>query len=137
MTTANAAMIETYSGSLQRCLDRPGFLQRFYELFLASSEEVRRKFEKTDFASQRRALQKSLLEASWIHQPGAESIAELKKMAKVHSRTERDIKPEMYDLWLESLIVAAKEADPQFTPGVEAAWRGTLGKVIDFMKARY
>ncbi len=137
MDAAESALIETYVESLQRCLERPKFLPRFYELFLASSDEVRRKFEHTDFPRQLRAIKKSLLEAGWIHNPGEEAKAELARIAKSHSRAEKDIPPGLYDLWLDSLIQAVKETDPRFTPNIEGAWRGVLGRVIAFMKAQY
>ena len=49
--------IELFNDSLDRCLRRGGFFERFYELFLASSAEVRDKFLGTDFRRQRRMLQ--------------------------------------------------------------------------------
>ena len=52
--------IELFNDSLDRCSGRPGFLDRFYELFLASSDEVAEKFERTDFRKQTRVLKASL-----------------------------------------------------------------------------
>ena len=130
-------MLEVYTESLQRCLDHPQFLDRFYELFLASSEEVRKKFEQTDFPAQKRALRKSLLDASWIAIPGAESRAELVRLAETHSRQQRDIAPRLYDFWLDSLVRAVAETDPGCSLDVELAWRCVLRQVIDFVKARY
>jgi len=51
--------IELFNDSLARCLRRGELFQRFYELFLASSDEVREKFRATDFRRQRRMLQTS------------------------------------------------------------------------------
>lgn len=137
MPSVDPAITGIYSDSLQRCLDRPSFLGRFYELFLASSEEVRQKFAHTDFVHQIRALRKSLLDASWIGSPGAEAKAELERVAENHSRAKRDIPARLYDLWMESLIETVRETDPLFSPTVEEAWRTLLALVIDFMKARY
>ena len=52
--------LETYVGSLTRCLGMPAFLDRFYEVFLESSPEVAEKFKHTNFARQKVALGQSL-----------------------------------------------------------------------------
>ena len=52
--------LEAYVGSLTRCLGIPAFLDRFYEIFLASSPEVAEKFKDTNFARQKVALGQSL-----------------------------------------------------------------------------
>ena len=51
--------IGVFNDSLARCLRTQRLFQRFLELFLASSEEVREKFRNTDFNRQRRMLQNS------------------------------------------------------------------------------
>ena len=48
-----------------------------------------------------------------------------------------DIKPELYDLWLDRLVQAVGEFDPMFDPEIEAAWRRLLQPGIEFMKSRY
>ncbi len=42
--------------SLGRCIEGGKFLDRFYELFVQSSEEVREKFKNTDLEKQKNAL---------------------------------------------------------------------------------
>ncbi len=137
MASLDPAVSAIYTDSLQRCLDQERFLWRFYELFLASSPEVRQKFAQTDFKRQIRALKKSLLEASWIGIPTQEARAELEKVAQAHSRAKRDVPAHLYDLWLESLLQSMRDTDPQCSPAVEEAWRTVLGQVIAFMKSRY
>ena len=53
-------ILETYDASLRRCSARPGFLDRFYLRFTASSPKVREKFAETDFVRQKVALRASL-----------------------------------------------------------------------------
>ena len=46
--------------SLARCLNDSRFLDRFYELFVSSSDSVADKFRDTDFDNQKRILASSL-----------------------------------------------------------------------------
>ena len=130
--------IEIFNDSLARCLRGGQFFQRFYELFLASSEEVRDKFRATDFRKQRRMLQTSfymLVEYMALGWP--ECQAYLERIAAMHSKHGRDIPPHLYDLWLDCLLRAVKEHDDQYSAEVDNAWRFMMGAGIAFLKARY
>jgi hypothetical protein len=61
----------------------------------------------------------------------------LERLARMHSRAELDIKPELYDLWLEKLVQSARESDPMFDVETETAWHRVLQPGIEFMKSRY
>ena len=130
--------IRDFNDSLARCQRNDQFFQRFYELFLASSEEVREKFRNTDFRKQRRMLQSSFyMLIEYIAMDWPECRAFLERIAATHSRQGRNIPPQLYDLWLDSLLLAVKENDPQYSVEVEAAWRFMMGAGIGFLKARY
>jgi hemoglobin-like flavoprotein len=127
---------ELFNDSLERCSAQPDFLGRFYRLFIASSDVVAKKFEHTDLKKQARMLRTSLyimIEGSG--EPGRET--QLERLARRHSRGDLDIKPELYDLWLEKLLQAVGETDPQFDAPTEAAWRRMLQPGIDIMKSGY
>ncbi len=130
--------VEQARSSLSRCIRNPAFLDRFYELFVASSEEIRKKFADTDFDRQKKVLQDSLfvMMVSAGTTSGA-AYKELSKLGERHSRNQRDIKPEWYDVWLECLMKAVAENDPEFAPGIETAWRESLKSGIDFLKSKY
>jgi len=130
--------VEQARNSLSRCINNPAFLDRFYDLFMTSSEEIRKKFADTDFDRQKRMLQDSLF--VMMASAGATSgvaYKELSKLGERHSRNQRDIKPELYDIWLECLMKAVAENDPEFVPGIETAWRESLKSGIDFLKSKY
>jgi hemoglobin-like flavoprotein len=130
---------DAFLASFNRCRASAGFLEAFYERFVASSEEVRAKFAGTDMKQQVRALEDSLYVIANAIQGQEGSIArdELPRIAARHSRSDRDIRPELYDLWLECLIDTVHGHDPQFSPELEAAWRETLAFGIDYMRERY
>jgi hemoglobin-like flavoprotein len=128
--------VELFNDSIERCSCRPEFLRRFYTLFLASSDTVAKKFKRTDLRKQARLLKTSLY-IMMLASGESERIVHLERLAKLHSRAELDIKPELYDLWLDRLVQAVKEFDPMFDAETETAWRRMLQPGIEFMKSRY
>jgi hemoglobin-like flavoprotein len=128
--------IELFNDSIERCSRRPDFLRRFYTLFLASSDTVAKKFEHTDLRKQAKLLKTSLY-IMMLASGEAERIVHLERLAKLHSRAGLDIKPKLYDLWLDRLVQAVVEFDPMFDPEIETAWRRVLQSGIEFMKSRY
>ena len=132
----NERDVELFNDSIERCSCRSYFLSRFYTLFLASSDTVAKKFEHTDLRKQARVLKTSLY--IMMSLSGAyEEIVHLERLAKLHSRTELDIKPELYDLWLDRLVQTVKEFDPMFDLEIDTAWRRVLQPGIEFMKSKY
>jgi hemoglobin-like flavoprotein len=132
----NERDVELFNDSIERCSGKPEFLRRFYTLFLASSDAVAKKFKHTDLQKQA-AMLKSSLYVMMLAGSESEKVVHLEGLAKRHSRTELDIKPELYDLWLDRLVQAVEEFDPLFDAETGAAWRHMLQPGIDFMKSRY
>ena len=130
---------ETFRASLKRCLATPDFLHDFYEMFMAASGEVREKFKNTDFPRQTRVLADSLFIMAVASESKDEAIAwkELDRLAERHSRAGLDIRPALYDVWLECLVNAARRHDPAFSADVEAAWRQALGPGIEYLRSAY
>jgi hemoglobin-like flavoprotein len=124
--------------SLSRCVKDPRFLDRFYELLMASSDDIREKFETTDFERQMKVLQDSLF-VMMVAAGTTSGMAhkELAKLAERHSRNNLNIKPEWYVNWLDCLMKAVTEVDPQYTPELELAWRESLKGGIDLLKSKY
>jgi hypothetical protein len=131
--------IDLFLASLKRCLAQPEFLLSFYGLFMDSSEEVRQKFAHTDFTHQTRVLAESLWVISVVAQAPKSSPAwgDLPRLAARHGRTELDIRPGLYDLWLDCLVETARKHDRDFSVEVEAAWRETLAIGIEYMRSKY
>jgi len=124
--------------SLSRCNERPQFLDRFYELFMDSSPEIRKKFENTDFEVQKKVLRDSLfLMLSAAGTTKGFAHVQLEKLAKRHSHTDLDIKPEWYGLWLDTLLETVAELDPDYTDEIGAAWRDSMTDGIDLLAAGY
>ena len=127
----------TFRASLQRCLMNPAFFESFYELFIGTSEEVKEKFKNTDIKRQSRMLQDSLFVLAVAAQGGDSSPARysLPGLAEKHSHKGFDIRPELYDLWLDALLETVKRHDPKHSAEVAEAWRTTLTPGIEYMRA--
>ena len=134
MTDAELAL---FNDSLTRCTSDPRFLERFSELFLASSDEVRHKFSQTDFLKQRRLVQASFHMMMLAATSDPVGTAHFERLAALHSQTHLDIPPHLYDLWLDCLVQAVKACDRQWTPETERVWRSMMANGMAFMKARY
>ena len=138
MNSVSQETIEVFDRSLRRCNANPGFLDLFYETFLASSPKVREKFASTDFERQKRLLHASfylILLASEDPENGPERY--LGHLASRHSVHDLDIGAELYDLWLDSLLAVVEECDPDFDASVEDAWEKIMSIGIDYMIRRY
>lgn len=129
--SAHAIAQQSYS----RCLRSGGFLPRLYELLLESDPAIPPYFAKTEFPRQHKLLQHGLgLLLSYGNRPDP---ALLDRIAARHSSGGLNVRPELYPLFVESLLGALREHDPRFDPDVEAAWREAVRPGIDFMKSRY
>ncbi len=135
--TQKSERLEAYIGSLTRCLGMPAFLDRFYEVFLGSSPEVAEKFRHTNFARQKVALGQSLYLMVMAAEGGDAAVAYLDRIAARHGREDLDIRPELYELWIDALVATARELDSEFDDETEAVWREMLRPGIEIMRARY
>jgi hemoglobin-like flavoprotein len=129
--------IGLFNDSLQRCYGKSGFIDRFYSLFLASSDEVAKKFQYTDFKRQRHLLASSLYFMMAASYGKPEGDLHIRRIADLHSRHKLDIRPELYDLWLDCLVRAASEYDSGFDASTERVWRIIMGQGIALMKSHY
>jgi len=129
--------IDIFNDSLSRCVADARFMERFYDLFLAASAEVREKFSNTDLHKQRRVLKASLYMIMLAIEGNAGGLSHLDRIARLHGEGELRIGPHLYDLWLEALIRSARETDPRFDAEIERVWRRTMAFGIDYMKSRY
>jgi hemoglobin-like flavoprotein len=136
MTDPERTFDASYWRTTHEVLDGVEFADAFYERFLSASDAVRAKFAKTDFERQKKVLMTSLAFMSSFSASGVPNVV-VEKIAESHSRGGLDIAPPLYDLWLECLVDTVREFDREFSPDVEAAWRGTLRPGIEYMKAHW
>lgn len=133
--------IDTYDDLQQsygRCLIRKGFIERFYEIFMASHPDVAPMFAETDFQKQRLALRRGISVAIF-HAAGSAVVARTcEQMAQVHSREGRSpVPPALYPYWVDSLLLAVREFDLEADPALLARWRKAMTAVTQMFAARH
>lgn len=136
MATSDApslATIQLAEESFRRCASEAFFLA-FYRRMLAD-EATRQKFEHTDFERQVKLIQHGLgLLFSFAKR---KNPALLERIAVRHGKQDLDIRPDEYPHFIESMLGAIREFDPQCSAEVEEAWRQSLTPGILFMTTRY
>ncbi|MBN67197.1 MAG: globin [Rickettsiales bacterium] len=135
MTTA----IEQVKQSYGRCLGQDDFWGRFYEYLLKSSPKIAEKFANTDFEKQKVLVKNSLnFVIMYADDPtGRFAKGKLEHVGDIHSHNNIDIPPNMYPLWIDSLINTVRDYDPKFTPELEKEWRAVVNPAIELLKSRY
>lgn len=124
--------------SYGRCLREKNFIERFYEIFLASHPAIAPMFAETDFQKQRMALRRGI-SAAISHAAGSSLTKRtVEQMADVHSREgHAPVAPELYGYWVESLVQAVGETDPEASSHLLERWRQGMSVVTDTFISRY
>lgn len=127
---------ESYRRIVESEAQREEFLDAFYEAFTSRSPDIAAKFANTDMRRQKEMLHRSLrhMLAFSVERKASE---DLRRTAERHSRSQINVAPRLYDVWLESLIETAQLFDTRFTEEVELAWRVTLAPGIAYMKFKH
>ena len=128
----NEADLALFLDSFERCLQDERFIKVFYEIFIASSEEIPTFFVGTDFAKQRRVLKASLYEMVAVSARRTADPSALSALTQRHR--ELKIQPHHYELWMQSLILAVAKCDSYFNQDVARVWRDAFQVGINYMK---
>ncbi|TRX74256.1 globin [Pseudomonas mangiferae] len=121
--------------SYGRCCASTDFFDDFYRHFLASSPQVREKFLNTDMKAQKQLLRQGIL--NLVMYARGMPDTKLRALGCSHARGALDIRPELYDLWLDALVQTISEHDKQFDTETRVAWREVLAKGINIIKSHY
>ena len=140
LTAINMSFEEIFDASYERLLNREingkRFFDAFYENFIASSAEVSEKFHHTNMDQQKKMLKKSFYNLVVFY--ATNNVDDyLVKIAEKHSQKNLDIKPSLYDVWLEVLLKTVAQYDPLYSSEIELSWRLVLSTGITYMKFKY
>ncbi|WP_150910753.1 globin [Marinobacter halotolerans] len=127
---------ESFDRVLSASVNGTDFFEAFYQRFLRASPEIQMLFRDTDMARQRSMLKKSFYSLVAFYASGTVDDV-LRRVAHCHSAEALNIKPHLYDLWMECLIDTVRVFDPEYTDNVELAWRLILSPGITYMKFGY
>jgi len=119
--------------SYGRAISKRQFMERFYELFMSSSPIVARKLALTNIAKQQELLSQAVNMVILFPQGNKIARNALSRIRESHNRDGLDIKPTYYQFWIDSLITALSEHDPDFNDELDLAWRTVVREAIDFI----
>ncbi|MBT8080472.1 MAG: globin [Gammaproteobacteria bacterium] len=132
--------LELFTDSFQRVINcRVGdedFFAAFYDVFVGDSAEAAEKFSHVDMQEQREHLRKSL-DLMVYFSIDRQASDDMLSIARTHSVSGNDIRPQLYEVWLESLLKTVSRFDPQFDDEVDIAWRVVLAPGISYMKLQH
>lgn len=136
MTDSIRQFVDSYARVGVKDLESGGFLDTFYQNFLASSPSVAAKFSATDMEKQREMLRMSLDHMVYFA-IDREETSEIARVAAAHSKRQADIPEHLYAVWLDSLLATVSQFDPEFDAEIDAAWREALAPAIEYMQRHY
>lgn len=123
--------------SYGRMLAAGGLFPRFYQILTASSPRVAAMFSDTDLDVHYERLEQSLTMSLLFPQENVIAQQTIDRIRISHQKARLNIAPEMYDVWLDSLMKAFREHDPMFRDDLEQLWRKVLAVAISHIKAGY
>ena len=123
--------------SYHRCEASGGLFDSFYNIFLAKSAEIPPKFAKTDMERQKQIVMASVLMVLRLANGDPVVRRYVEELAESHSRRGHNIRPDLYELWLDALCEAIQKHDPRCTPELEKQWRQAMRPGIEVMIAEY
>lgn len=123
--------------SFGRSLTKRSFMPRFYEIFTKSNPGIPQMFSNTNFEKQNELLSQSINMAILFAQNNIIAKNAIGRIRLSHDHEHLKIKPDLYPFWINSLIAALSESDPEFSPTLEKHWREVLAPAIDHIKAGY
>ena len=135
--TPGAFADEAVRQSLVRCEANGNFGEAFYNTFLNSSPEIAPYFAATDFERQWTLLRNSVYMMASHDAAEPEMRESLERLGQAHSRNNRNVRPELYELWLDSICETAKRLDPQWEDELERKWRVRLRAGMQIIMAAY
>lgn len=124
--------------SYGRGLRNGQFIARFYEIFVASHPDIPGMFKNTDFSVQFLALRRGISAA--ITYAGGSTLSRRMptEMAQMHSKRGRSpVPPALYPYWVDSLLRAIAEHDPEYEFVLEQRWRTALSRTTQYFIDQY
>ena len=128
---------DLFEQSLARCSANDQFMPRFYHYFLEESDDIREKFQFTDFKKQNLVLLQSLQLSAAATAGESTALRQLNDLARRHDRNHLDVDEHHYEMWLAAVLRAAEEFDDRWDADVAEAWNSILGFVVAHMIRSY
>lgn len=124
--------------SFLRCCEHGSeFLDSFYATLAITVPRTAAMFHGVDMQAQNQLVRDGIERLLDFAEEPTDALAELERLAELHSAGRLRVEPGMYDGWIESLVATVRELDPLATEPLLAGWREVLRVGIQFMADRY
>ena len=132
-----AEEIRTVKRSFARCFLKEDLILRFLNIIVESHEEIAPHFKNTDF-DQIKLLLRQGINCTIMYAEGvfAGEFC-LQELRISHDRKHMAINPKYYPFWIESLVQAISELDPQYTNELGELWGEVVTPAIKYMADGY
>ena len=131
----SSQIVDDVKKSLGRCLHEGDVFEAFYRIFLKQDSRISERFANTDWEEQKRLLRHGMNNVIAFHDGSYTAKTALERIRYTHGRDRLNIPPVLYGYWIDSMVEAVREFDPQFDSGLEASRRQQLQEGVDFVKA--
>jgi hemoglobin-like flavoprotein len=123
--------------SYGRCCMAEGFFDDFYTAFVNKSPVIAEKFAHTDMAKQKQLLRQGITYMLMYYKNSKLAGSKISSIAETHARGHFSIAPEMYNLWLETLLETIAAHEPMFDEKLKTSWQNVMLKGIQAMAEKY
>ncbi len=135
--TAETVAYESVNRSYGRCIRSDGFLDTFYGILGQSHPDLPPLFVNTDFTKQNQLVRGGLIMVIMFYRGASASRQAVELIRRSHSKSQLNIKPELYVYWVDALMEAVKRHDPEYTPELEEQWRMVIAPGINYIRDGY
>ncbi|MDH5525999.1 MAG: globin [Nitrospirota bacterium] len=125
-------IIESY----RRCMEHPGFFDRFYKNLFEADRVIAGMFSESDLEKQRTMIRKAVTTLIMKHSGVQSANLALDRIADTHGKQGLNVTPYMYDVWIDTMVRTVREHDPECTLALSEAWRTMLQQGIAYINQR-
>ena len=124
--------------SYQRCASLGDeFFDSFYANLVDQETAIGQMFAETDMQKQNELIEDGIAQLIHFAEGSKDAETRIRALGQSHSQHFLNVLPDYYSLWLDSLMLAVKEHDPNYTPELEAHWREVAAPGIELMVSLY
>lgn len=113
------------------------FFDSFYANLVDRETEIGQMFAETDMQKQNELIEEGIRSLIAFAEGEAAAEKHIRELGTSHSRHFLNVRPEFYPLWVESLLEALSEHDPEFNADLAEDWRTALKPGIALMISLY
>jgi hemoglobin-like flavoprotein len=123
--------------SFARCFLEEDLILRFLNIIVESHPEIAPHFKNTDFVQIKLLLRQGVNCVIMYAEGVFAGEFCLEELRISHNRKHMNINPKYYPYWIQSLIQAISELDPQYTPELGELWREVVTPGVTFLGDGY